>query len=200
MRRKTGPNGESWVEGVGFWSDVGIWAFIPQDDKVWGVAVIVGESATLPGLKRLRDLTARWLARAILLDIETCRVLTTMGQERQTRRQISKFLDELWVVTGSLQRGYKKGSKVTELGSVIFGGGTVFTHGQKRKVLKMVGSGMMWNWMLSMWNEGFQKKDEAELERILVPKNSPKQFHNHASIQHEGKLLWHLRTGSQSSR
>ena len=92
---------------------MGIWAFIPHDDKVRGVAVRVGESATLPGFKRSRDLTARRLARATLLGTETCRVLTTMGQGGKTRRQTLKFLvwnvDELRVVTGDLQRGCKKG-------------------------------------------------------------------------------------------
>ena len=65
----------------------------------------------------------------------------------------------------------------------------MFTRGRKRKVLKRVGKGIMQNWMLSMWNEGFQKKGEAELGRILVPKNSLKQFHNRASIHQKGKPL-----------
>lgn len=61
-----------------------------------------------------------------------------------------------------------------------FRGGSIFTCGQKRKVLKRAGKRNNAESNASARGMKFQKKD-AELARILVPKNSPKRFHDPAS-------------------
>lgn len=42
----------------------------PQDDKVRGMSVTIGERVTLTGFKRSRNFTARLLARAFLLETD----------------------------------------------------------------------------------------------------------------------------------
>lgn len=40
-----------------------------------------------------------------------------------------------------------------------------------------------------MWKEDLQEREEAELERVLVPKNSPQGLHNHGSIHHKREAI-----------
>lgn len=56
------------------------------------MTVIIGESVTLRRFKWSRNFTARLLARVILLETETYRMKTTIGQERKDQVEETKVL------------------------------------------------------------------------------------------------------------
>lgn len=73
--------------------------------------VIIGESVALMGFKTSRNFTARLFTRVILLETETCRTMTTIGQERKTRQKILKFSVELGVWQVVCKDGERKGQR-----------------------------------------------------------------------------------------